>query len=138
MDESIRNVKGIGDVRAKQLAALGVETVSDMLYFFPRRFEDRSRLFSVLEAPDGEDVTVNVRHVTFGNIFDDGETGEDSVNSIDRTLLSRYLAGWDMSAYNLDLDAADVNGDGRVTAKDRMILARYLAGWGGEYDAYFE
>ncbi|MBP5661756.1 MAG: hypothetical protein J6X30_01205 [Clostridia bacterium] len=84
-----------------------------------------------------ENATVNVRHVTFGNIFDDGETGADSVNSVDRILLSRYLAGWDMSAYNLDLDAADINGDGRVTAKDRVILARYLAGWGGEYDTYF-
>ena len=59
MDRSIKEVRGIGEVRARQLKALGIETVSDMLYFFPRRFEDRTRLTSIFEACDGDTVSVS-------------------------------------------------------------------------------
>ena len=66
MERSIKDVKGIGEVRARQLKALGVETVADMLYYFPRGFEDRTHLVSIFEAQDGE--TASVFAVATGNI----------------------------------------------------------------------
>ena len=66
MERSIKEVKGIGEVRARQLKALGVETVADMLYYFPRGFEDRTHLVSIFEAQDGE--TASVFAVATGNI----------------------------------------------------------------------
>ncbi len=52
--ESITEIKGIGDTRAKALSRLNIFTVSDMLYHFPRRFEDRSVMKSIFELSDGE------------------------------------------------------------------------------------
>jgi len=37
-------VKGIGPARAEMLAAKGLQTVSDLLYYAPFRYEDRSNV----------------------------------------------------------------------------------------------
>ena len=55
-----------------------------------------------------------------------------SVNSKDRTMLSRYLANWiGYDEKTVNLDALDLNADGKVNAKDRTILSRHLAHWKG-------
>lgn len=40
-------LQGIGPARAKQLAALGIETVYDLIAYFPRTYEDRTRLVQI-------------------------------------------------------------------------------------------
>lgn len=42
LDTDVRYVSGIGEKRAKALAKLGIRTLSDLLSFFPRAYEDRS------------------------------------------------------------------------------------------------
>jgi ATP-dependent DNA helicase RecG len=42
--KSVRFLKGVGPKRASLLSKLGVETVEDLLYFFPRRYEDRRQI----------------------------------------------------------------------------------------------
>ncbi len=39
----ITRLYGVGDKLAEKLAALGLETVQDLVYFYPRRYEDFSR-----------------------------------------------------------------------------------------------
>jgi len=41
LDTPIRYVKGVGPVRAEQLGQLGIATLSDLLTYFPRRFDLR-------------------------------------------------------------------------------------------------
>lgn len=41
LTDSVRFLKGVGEVRAALLARLGILTVEDLVYFFPRRYEDR-------------------------------------------------------------------------------------------------
>lgn len=53
-EADIKYIKGVGPVRAKQLSRLGISTVGDMLYHFPRRFEDRTRIKRIIEVADGE------------------------------------------------------------------------------------
>lgn len=62
-----------------------------------------------------------------------GDVNHDgSVNTVDRMVLTRHLAGWSgYPASELDLEAADVNEDGIVNTLDRMILTRHLAQWSG-------
>ena len=69
--------------------------------------------------------TVEDDDALYGDVNSDGK-----VNTQDRMVLTRYLAG--MSGYTadmIDMTAADVNCDGRVNAQDRMILTRFLAQW---------
>ena len=47
-------LKGVGAVRAKQLAKLHIETLYDLIAFFPRDYEDRTKLCSIAGLKPGE------------------------------------------------------------------------------------
>ncbi|MCB9008694.1 MAG: ATP-dependent DNA helicase RecG [Ardenticatenaceae bacterium] len=51
-------VRGIGPKLAEHLAKLGVSTVEDMLYLFPRRFDDYTLMKPIHKLAYGETVTV--------------------------------------------------------------------------------
>jgi ATP-dependent DNA helicase RecG len=51
-------INGIGDRHAHTLARLGLHTLEDLLYFFPRRYDDYSRLKPINRLEYGEEVTV--------------------------------------------------------------------------------
>lgn len=57
-DTPVQFLRGVGPVRAEQLAKLGINTVGDLLSHFPVRHEDRSRLSPISELRDGERETV--------------------------------------------------------------------------------
>ena len=42
---------GIGPARAKALKRLGLETVGDLLSYYPRAYEDRTRVYAISNAP---------------------------------------------------------------------------------------
>ncbi len=50
----LRYLKGIGPKRALALEKLGIHSIRDLLYFFPRRYEDRSHFCSIAEARPGQ------------------------------------------------------------------------------------
>ena len=52
--DSIQFIKGVGEKRAKLFAKLGVFTVEDLLYFFPRDYDDRSQLKTIARCEAGE------------------------------------------------------------------------------------
>ena len=51
--QNIRNLKGVGDRRAKLFDKLGVPTIGALLRFYPRAYEDLSHPCSIQEAPLG-------------------------------------------------------------------------------------
>ncbi len=61
-DISVQYIKGVGPSRKKVFSRLGVETVEDLLYFFPRRYEDRRQMtpLSQLRIGEWQTVTGNV------------------------------------------------------------------------------
>jgi ATP-dependent DNA helicase RecG len=63
---SARFVKGVGPSRLKTLNRLGIETVGDLLYYFPRRYEDRSSIKKVRELRPGCFETVRVKVLILG------------------------------------------------------------------------
>ncbi|MCP4255251.1 MAG: hypothetical protein GY775_17955, partial [Candidatus Scalindua sp.] len=44
LDKSIQYIKGVGPKRAQSLGRLEIHTVKDLLYYFPRTYQDRSRV----------------------------------------------------------------------------------------------
>jgi ATP-dependent DNA helicase RecG len=58
-DIPIQFLKGVGPARAKLFENLGVCTVEDLLYLFPRRYEDRSKLTPISQVKPGEWQTVS-------------------------------------------------------------------------------
>ena len=58
--EPVSNLKGIGKETAENLAKLGIETVSDLIWTFPYRHED-FRLKDLADTPHNERVTIEAR-----------------------------------------------------------------------------
>lgn len=58
--KDVQYVKGIGPKKADKLNKLGIFTLKDLLYYFPRQFEDRNNLKKIAQLEDGEKVTIKV------------------------------------------------------------------------------
>ena len=54
LDTDVRYIKGIGEAKAKALGRLGVRNVGNLLSFFPRAYEDRSRILPIARLMEGE------------------------------------------------------------------------------------
>lgn len=54
LKRSVKILKGVGEVKAGALAKLGIETLQDLIYHYPRRYEDLSHPIRLSEARDGE------------------------------------------------------------------------------------
>ena len=55
----VQYLKGVGPRRAADLAAIGVQTVEDLLLTLPRRYEDRAILQSIRDLRPGEATTIS-------------------------------------------------------------------------------
>ncbi len=58
LDTPLVYVKGVGPARAAMLTGKGLETVEDLLQYFPFRYEDRSNLKAISQIAPGEMATV--------------------------------------------------------------------------------
>ena len=58
MDASVKVLDRVGPKNAEKLARLGIESLGDMLYHFPRRYDDYSQLKPINRLEYGEVVTV--------------------------------------------------------------------------------
>jgi len=55
---SVAKLNRVGKALEKRLKRLGVETVQDLLFYFPFRYEDYSKLRNIKDLQDGEQVTI--------------------------------------------------------------------------------
>ncbi|HEY68706.1 MAG TPA: ATP-dependent DNA helicase RecG [Thermoflexia bacterium] len=58
LDSPVTVLQGVGPRQAERLAKLGIHTIRDMLYFFPRRYDDYSQLKPINRLEHGEEVTI--------------------------------------------------------------------------------
>jgi len=64
LDAPVTRLPGVGPAHARRLERLGVHTVGDLLYLFPRRYDDYSRLKTIDRLGYGEEATI------IGNIWE--------------------------------------------------------------------
>ncbi len=64
INDGINTIKSIGPARQKLFNKMGIFTVEDMLGFYPRAYEDRSKVKRISEAMDGQTVLIRAHAVT--------------------------------------------------------------------------
>lgn len=86
LEAPIQYLKGVGEKRAALFAKKDIKTVGDLLYFFPRSHEDRSKIKMISDCTEGETVciaaTVNFeiqdRYVRRGMLISSTSVYDDS------------------------------------------------------------
>lgn len=58
LNTDVRYLKGIGEKKALALNKLGVFSLYDLISFFPRKYEDRSRICPIAMTMDGENACI--------------------------------------------------------------------------------
>ena len=57
----IRYLKGIGPKKAKTFSKVGINTAEGLLYYFPRRYEDRTNFISISQLKEGQTKTIKAK-----------------------------------------------------------------------------
>ncbi len=65
-NSEVKYLKGVGPVRAELFRERGIETVKDLLYHTPYRYEDRTQITRVRDLVAGQTTTVLVKVLTSG------------------------------------------------------------------------
>ena len=64
--DSISTIKGVGSQRTQIFNEFGIQCIKDILYYFPRRYLDRTTLSLIKELKKGDNVTLIAQIETFG------------------------------------------------------------------------
>lgn len=60
LKQNVQYVKGVGPNKAKLLHNIGVNTLEDLITYFPRTYEDRSKPKEIVNLVDGEEALIEV------------------------------------------------------------------------------
>src|SRR5665213_4519709 len=64
LDSDIREIRGVGDQIALKLNYLGIKTIYDLIYYFPRRYDDFSNIQKVKDIrPGNVTIAVNIKSI---------------------------------------------------------------------------
>jgi ATP-dependent DNA helicase RecG len=61
LDRSVSELKGVGEAVASKFEVLGIKTVGDLIYTYPRRYEDYSQISDISQLKTGQSVTIKAR-----------------------------------------------------------------------------
>ena len=65
-DFSVRYLKGVGPKKAETFAKAGIKTIEDLLYYFPRRYEDRTSFAPISKLTEGQNYTIRAKILAKG------------------------------------------------------------------------
>lgn len=63
LSNSVQCIKGVGPKRAASLRRLNINTIIDLIYYFPKDYDDRSQFTTISEATIGEKVSLEIEIV---------------------------------------------------------------------------
>lgn len=64
LKQNVQYVKGVGPAKVALLNNLGIYTLEDLITYFPREYEDRSKQKNICDVIDGEEITIKARVVS--------------------------------------------------------------------------
>ena len=94
LDASIKRIPSVGDKRAELLAKLNINTIRDLIYFYPRRYEDFSQLKTINNLQYGETVSV------LGTVWSAGIKSTHPKRAIFRAILSDSTGTLEVTWFN--------------------------------------
>ncbi len=59
LKKEVQYIKGVGPSRVKLLHKLGIGTLEDLITYYPREYEDRSKPKNIAEVLDGEECLIS-------------------------------------------------------------------------------
>lgn len=116
-------LQGIGPSKSAMLKSLGLTTLEDLLYFFPRRYDDYSKLKPINRLVHGEDVTV-IATVQSGETYKRGKPPKDITEIIvtDSTGFLRLIwwnQQWPLKTYRPGMQVV-------IAGRVDMYLGRFV------------
>ncbi|MCF8054294.1 MAG: ATP-dependent DNA helicase RecG [Deltaproteobacteria bacterium] len=69
LDDPVQFLKGVGPRLAATLAKKRINTIGDLLYFLPRQYEDRRKIYRVANAPIGARTTISAPVLSSGFVL---------------------------------------------------------------------
>ncbi len=109
--DSVTSLKGVGDKKAALLEKLNIRTVRDLIYTFPRKYEDRRHVTKIIQVPQEEDVLLEVTVSSVKQpgpyfrkaplkVFCEDDSGSVEVLFFNAKYLSRYFyRGQELTLY---------------------------------------
>ena len=64
-DDKIIDVKGIGEKGQQKFRSLGIETIKDLIFYYPRAYKTYSEPVSIRDVSEGDRVAVFCKVVTY-------------------------------------------------------------------------
>ena len=64
LNKNIQYIKGVGPARVKLLNKLGIYTLNDIINYYPRTYEDRSKTKKLNDVYDGEEILIIAKVMT--------------------------------------------------------------------------
>lgn len=58
LEEDVKYIKGVGPNRVKLLNKIGIFTLRDLITYYPRGYEDRSKQKNICECINGEETLI--------------------------------------------------------------------------------
>lgn len=74
LSDNVQYLKGVGPSLAEKLNNLGIYTVEDLLYHFPRNYEDRRELKLLKDVREGEKATFRFKVIGHSTFYYNGKT----------------------------------------------------------------
>jgi len=94
LDAPVETLAGVGKKRAELFEKLGVKTIRDLLFFYPRRYEDYSTLKTINHLVYGERVSV------LATVWDAGTRQTQGGRSLFRAILSDNTGTLEVTWFN--------------------------------------
>ena len=103
LKQNVQYVKGVGPARVALLNNLGIYTLEDLLTYFPREYEDRSKQKKIGDLVDGEETTIEAkavsevsinrvrRNMTILKVVVEDDTGRCVITWFNQTYIKQHI-----------------------------------------------
>ena len=84
LNKQVQFVKGVGPAKVKLLNKLNINTLDDLITYFPREYEDRSKPICISMLVNNEDALIKVKIVSKMSIISLGRRKNYAKNTCKR------------------------------------------------------